>query len=394
MIVKSLKKGATNILRLINWLIPKRYISFSSIPDFSDNPQALFDYMIRNGFLDDKTIVWHLMSNVNKDAVESWLSKDYNKNKYKIVLVTKFTFKSIWLFMRSKVIIDSHGMYDFRTNTQIEICLWHGMPVKRIGYLLHGIPQGDKLKFGRFFSVTSNEFVNVFSDVFHVENELIYVDGQPRNDYLFDPIKDYCGIKDFIIYLPTFRKSVKRTSISDFDCDYEEDKLFNLSREDWRIINRALIDREISLIIKPHPQDCLNNLHFIEDYSNILIIYDRDLLKQRIPLYRLLAGSQALITDYSSVFIDYLLTGKPIAFFIPDYDSYKNSRGFIFDDPEDIMAGVICTTCKDLEQFISCYDTEGFIDMNKYFLIKSRLNSIDSSISSQKICNDIKQFML
>lgn len=393
MVVKSLKKCVAIILKWINWLIPKRYISFSSIPDFSDNPQALFDYMMRNRLLENKTIVWHLMSNDAKGTIERWINDEFRKLNCRIIIIKKFTLKSIWLFMRSKVIIDSHGMYDFRTNRQMEVCLWHGMPVKRIGFLLHGLPQREKLGFGRFFSVTSNEFVNIFSDVFYVKQELIHIDGQPRNDYLFNPVEEYCGIKDYIIYLPTFRKSIKKTNISNYDCEYEADKLFNLSREDWRVISQVLNEQKLNLIIKPHPQDTLDNLLYIKDYQNILIINDRDLLMQHIPLYRLLAGSQALITDYSSVFIDYMLTDKPIAFFIPDYDSYKNSRGFIFDNPEEIMAGKICTTCEDINKFIRNYDIEGFINKRQYLDIKRRLNSIDSNISCQKICNDIKPFI-
>ena len=41
----------------------------------------------------------------------------------------------------------------------------------------------------------------------------------------------------------------------------------------------------------------------------------------------LLAITDVLISDYSSIFYDYLVTDKPVLFYIPDIDEYKNYRG-------------------------------------------------------------------
>ena len=47
----------------------------------------------------------------------------------------------------------------------------------------------------------------------------------------------------------------------------------------------------------------------------------------------LLCCADVLITDYSSVFFEFLLMDKPIIFFAPDYDIYSQSRGFYLDYP-------------------------------------------------------------
>ena len=59
-----------------------------------------------------------------------------------------------------------------------------------------------------------------------------------------------------------------------------------------------------------------------------------------------------MITDYSSVYFDYLLTDKPIGFAFDDYAEYKQKRGFIFSDPMDLMPGFIIDTEEKFCEFI------------------------------------------
>ena len=61
------------------------------------------------------------------------------------------------------------------------------------------------------------------------------------------------------------------------------------------------------------------------------MIRDRDLEERGIPLYDLLAGSDGLVTDYSSVFFDYLLADRPIATTTDDMEEWKKMTGFAFD---------------------------------------------------------------
>ena len=58
-------------------------------------------------------------------------------------------------------------------------------------------------------------------------------------------------------------------------------------------------------------------------------------------MYRLLKDTDALITDYSSVYFDYLLLDKPEAFIIEDMKEYGSHRGFVVDNPLDYMPGEI-----------------------------------------------------
>jgi CDP-glycerol glycerophosphotransferase (TagB/SpsB family) len=52
---------------------------------------------------------------------------------------------------------------------------------------------------------------------------------------------------------------------------------------------------------------------------------DDDLAAAGVTLSSLLAASTGLVTDYSSVWVDYLLTDRPIAFLVPDRDTYDRA---------------------------------------------------------------------
>lgn len=63
-----------------------------------------------------------------------------------------------------------------------------------------------------------------------------------------------------------------------------------------------------------------------------------------------------LITDYSSIYIDYLLLDRPIGFIPYDYDEYNNDRGFLFEY-SGVTPGMRISTYKDLINFFSREDS-------------------------------------
>ena len=76
----------------------------------------------------------------------------------------------------------------------------------------------------------------------------------------------------------------------------------------------------------------------------ILDLSDREFAHVEV-LYRV---STALVTDYSSAFIDYLLTDKPAISFAYDYESYLMERGGFYD-LDLIVPGPICKSFTDLQ---------------------------------------------
>ena len=89
-------------------------------------------------------------------------------------------------------------------------------------------------------------------------------------------------------------------------------------------------------------------------------------------LYNLVAQCDSLITDYSSIYFDYLLLDRPIGFTIDDIESYRRNRGFIIDNPESLMPGMKIRNIQDFKDFIS-----------------NTINNIDTYSDERKKINDL-----
>ena len=77
------------------------------------------------------------------------------------------------------------------------------------------------------------------------------------------------------------------------------------------------------------------------------------LSNRNININQLLGYADALISDYSSAAIDYMLLDRPIAFAIPDLDAYKSSRKLHFDNLDEWLPGIQITTESQFCDFIN-----------------------------------------
>ena len=109
---------------------------------------------------------------------------------------------------------------------------------------------------------------------------------------------------------------------------------------DFNRVNVALQNTNRLLILKMHPD---SKLEFSKDYSNIKII------PKTIDIYPVLPFTNCLITDYSSIYFDYILMkDKQVILFIPDYDEYiNNSRDLAFPYDE-YTKGIKARTFEEL----------------------------------------------
>ena len=86
--------------------------------------------------------------------------------------------------------------------------------------------------------------------------------------------------------------------------------------------------------------------------TNIVYVENKDLEARDLQLYEFINCSDALVSDYSSVAIDYLLMDRPLGFTLDDYEAYTESRGWVFDDPLEYMPGEHIYNLEQFEQFV------------------------------------------
>lgn len=229
---------------------------------------------------------------------------------------------------------------------QTVVNLWHGTPLKDISALQEGIfRESDAFS---YVISASPEVDALMLRTFGCPREKILTLGYPRNDWLFtgkdvfSPLGiDREAFAGIALWMPTFRKS-SDLGRSDSDREFPV-----VTPENVRELNDALCARKILLIIKPHPAaDALGLLP--EKLSNVIVITNDDLSEAGLQAYELLGRCDILLTDYSSVYFDFLMTGKPVIFVFDDFESYKSRLGFFFEDPLAVMPGPKAHTVDEL----------------------------------------------
>ena len=86
--------------------------------------------------------------------------------------------------------------------------------------------------------------------------------------------------------------------------------------------------------------------------SNIRILVNSQMEKADVQLNELLAQTYALVSDYSSIYYDYLLLDRPIAITLDDYTAYGEQMGFVFENTLDVLAGAHVYSEKDMYGFV------------------------------------------
>lgn len=314
---------------------------------YSDNTKYFFEWMLKEN-LDEKCY---------------WITKDkeiYEDLKSKnIPVVFFYSLKDILFIAKAKYLVCTHShtgndVYKFVKKSKRLITLWHGIPLKKMGEL-------SKNSYRRIlpiknepdiFLVTSDRDADLFSELYNISRDRFFVGSYPRVNDLISRAEE----NNIVLYAPTFRDKMGQ--------DYYDNNLFP-GIGDLKDLNDILVEFDYEFIIKLHPYI---NAKFpdLSGFSNISILEAWD------DIQDVLCQAEILITDYSSVYFDYLNLDREIVFFIPDYQWYskKENRGFIYSY-EDVTPGV---------------KLKSWVGINSYLLSKlaSKENKIHSYSEQRK----------
>ena len=354
----------TKLLDLIGYKRDK--LVFVSKGSITSNNKALFAHCHREKLR-------CVMLTDNKKELRELRELGMNGVELESLQAYRLMAKAKWIIQDQANITEEINLLSPKQKT---LQMWHGIPLKRLNPLT---------TVSYDYLVSTSDFVNE-TTLSKVINAKEYKDfGYPRNDLLlkkehddydllfcdraiYDFAKSHHGTKHkILLYMPTHRESDKAAKIP----------------LDFEMLNSALQSLNATLIVKLH--------HFVqtqyesENYSNILFHTTHG------DVYPLLKYTDTLITDYSSVYFDFLLLNRPIIFFDYDSEEYEaNMQGFLYEyevfTPGEHVGGQE-ELHQALKQTLTCHE-DGFQEQRKK-LCKKLYNYQDVNVS-QRILEYLK----
>ena len=339
-------------IKIVNYIFIKLFSIFplnkccivlNSKPDFSDNAWSFYDYLIRHNKNKKYRIIW-LVENPKK--YKSAFNVVFIRNIPKLLCLRR----DYYLATAKFVIFTHSSPIRFWRKEQVFISTTHS--ASQLKSITGFREKNKRIVIPNYILRCGNDGLKKMMDGKKIERKKFLVIGMPRLDLLFRhkdclsvlfPRKSSCK---FVLILETFKQS-KDWSVSSNTISYGMNilnSLYELSQ-----FNEFLKENDIVLIIKPHPLQDVSFIN-IKNFENFIFITDDMLFLSGIQLYELIENCDALLTDYSSVFYDYLLLNRPIGFMVGDIKKY--SRGFISNNPENEMPGKIIPDLLTLKNFI------------------------------------------
>ena len=328
--------------------------------DFTDNTRAFFEYLIENNYNEKYEKIWMVSR-----------KKDFSHLHYKNVKFVTAENKYGWNSCRAYYYGGTAG-YFFYTNHSADLnryaCkgqkvvnLWHGCGYKGAALENKNIPRSNTMGWFDYALVPGPVFVKTKSAYWQCAQEKILPLGYPRYDWMLDPsnhrakiLKKLTGTdgknKKVIIWMPTFRKSsLQGYAEGEISLPYELPAVPGAAAMEE--LDRHCEKAGVLLLIKKHPMQT-GWKGRTEGFANIRYVTDEQFKKTDIPMYRLVGVCDGLISDYSSIAVDFMLLDRPLAFILTDYEEYKEKRGFVFENPLEYMPGDKIYDFEGLKAFI------------------------------------------
>lgn len=301
-----------------------------------------------------------------RDYLHVWVLNDparipeHLKHRDNVVFVSKGSDGYLRYLATAKYLINNSGFppYFVRRPEQRYLATWHGTPLKTLGkeqkykFYDHKRTQRNYLQASHI--ITPNPHTTGITldsyDLRPLYTGLLAETGYPRIDLTLNAsdeqkrlLRRRLGVteaKPVVLYAPTWRGTLDEV---EFDVTRLEGDLETLSQQDCQVLFRghSLLERVIE-----------------NDHINTQVV------PADIDTNELLSVVDVLITDYSSIFFDFMATGRPILYYIYDLEQYEEERGLYFDMDE--MPGYKCRTIEELCEALGQAIRSGMPDQEHY----------------------------
>ena len=248
--------------------------------------------------------------------------------------------------LRAGLIAVTHGFGDvsrYAVTGAVIVQLWHGAPLKKLhadspvvtslgGFeRIPGVRALLRTAYRRgtrrisLLPTCSSFFVPFLATAFDLPDGQVQVLGEPRTDVLFagseaervacarmllEPhLGGFAGSR-VVLYAPTWRDGAPDPGVP--------------SPRQWQRIEELCERLDLVLLVRPHQLGVGDYTH---DSPRIRLL-TTEVQPESMPL---LWGVDALVTDYSSMIVDFSATGRPVVLLAPDLESYRRRRGLYVD---------------------------------------------------------------
>lgn len=354
---------------------------------YGDNPRFLFEYT--NQYSQDIRPVW---LSRNRKVIKTVRQLGYEA-------YYTYSIRGILYSAISGVCVVNQWMRDVNefVPSPIIINLWHGVSLKKIGYDIltdtNAIPYRNlrkevlKMIFpfkrytedARLMIACSEEDRGTFSTAFGMSMENIKITGYPRNDSFFTDYNYTELTREFVVlYAPTHRKEGK-TNIAqilvEVLCELDEYLKTNAACLDIKL--HYCHEKEIKFI---------NGMVAGGEIERIRVLDDSDIGGD---IYNVLGKYDILVTDYSSIYFDYLLTDRPVIFFPFDYEEYVAYDRDLYYDYDLVTPGPKCKTWDEVCEWITRFKEDPSLYKDERAKMKDKFHVYKDGNSSKRVFEEI-----
>ncbi|WP_186764361.1 CDP-glycerol glycerophosphotransferase family protein [Arthrobacter yangruifuii] len=305
----------------------------------SGNPLQLYRAVVRDARFAGFTHVWVMNDNEAFPA-------EFRGNPDLIVVQRDSDLYLRYLATAGYLINDNtFPPYFIRRPEQKYLNTWHGTPLKTLGRDIKGGVLQHKNAARNFLHATHMIAPNDFTadclldryDVAGLYSGRLAVTGYPRIDATLgagstqrDELRQRLGIpadKKVVLYAPTWRGDLA-------DRKLDNQRLLNdieaLRSDKWHLLYRGhtmTSDQASGKLLAAH------TVPAAIDTNDLLAVVD------------------VLITDYSSIFFDFIPAGRPIIYYAYDREEYEAERGLYFD--MDALPGHVCYNAESVIEHVA-----------------------------------------
>ncbi len=255
---------------------------------------------------------------------------------------------------------------------QVVLQTWHGSMLKRIGLDRPSAEKSTRMSLRRErdkwdLLVSQNRHSTEIFKTAYEWTEGIVEEGYPRNDLLTtgdrEAVRQFLGIAEdqiAVLYAPTWRDNVEGL----------------VTFLDLEQLTRDLGDGYV-VLLRGHSR-------IMGQSSNVEVPGVIDVTTHP-NISELFLASDAMVTDYSSVMFDFSVTGRPMIFFVPDMDDYRDSVRGVYFDLSEVAPGPVVATQQEVLSSIRSMSEDAPRYEAAYLAWRERFNALDDGNSAQRV---------